>query len=130
MLEALAGDGTTAIALGDALGVSQSQAHKFLAAARDHGVARMTGAGRGSRWFLATPGSGGGAEPEPRPYGTIEMMAEAVYRGLMKVDDETRDMLLQAREIARRDGGRRHLTLVQGTGTDDSHPDSEPGDQE
>ena len=45
-------DGTSAAAAGMALGKSKQSALDYLTVLRDQGVAKMTGGGRGSRWWL------------------------------------------------------------------------------
>ena len=117
LLEQLGGDGTTASLLGDAIGTGKTKAYEYLKAARKHGAAAQTGQGPASRWILAAPPGGGEAEPR-RPYGTIEKLAEAVSQGAVDVDEDTRYVLLQCHQVARRNKG--HLNLVQ----------NEPGDQE
>ena len=52
-------DGTSAAAAGLALGKSKQAALGYLTVLRDQGVAKMTGGGRGSRWWLVR------AEPAP-----------------------------------------------------------------
>ena len=105
-------EGTTAGAAGLALGKSKSSAHDYLAALRDQGIAEKTGGGRGSRFRLvhAEPP----AAPEPRPYTTIEALAQAVHDGLVDASDEQRAVLEQAWQIANRP----RLTLLQGGGSD------------
>ena len=105
-------EGTTAGAAGLALGKSKETAREYLTALRDRGLAQLTGGGRGSRWRLI------GAEPppapEPRPYLTIEALAQYVVEGLVDADDEQRAVLEQAHDLIRR----QRLTLVQGGGGD------------
>ena len=105
-------EGTTAGAAGLALGKSKSSAHDYLTALRDQGIAEKTGGGRGSRFRLvrAEPP----AAPEPRPYTTIEALAQAVHDGLVDASDEQRAVLEQAWQIANRP----RLTLLQGGGSD------------
>ena len=105
-------EGTTAGLAGQALGKSKSSAHDYLTALRDQGIAEMTGGGRGSRFRLVR------AEPpaaaEPRPYTTVEALAQAVHDGLVDASDEQRAVLEQAWQIANRP----RLTLLQGGGSD------------
>jgi hypothetical protein len=105
-------EGTTAGAAGLALGKSKETAREYLTALRDRGLAQLTGGGRGSRWRLirAEPP----AAPEPRPYLTIETLAQYVVEGLVDADDEQRAVLEQAHDLIRR----QRLTLVQGGGGD------------
>ena len=105
-------EGTTAGLAGLALGKSKSSAHDYLTALRDQGIAEMTGRGRGSRFRLvrAEPP----AAPEPRPYTTIEALAQAVHDGLVDASDEQRAVLEQAWQVANRP----RLTLLQGGGSD------------
>ena len=105
-------EGTTAGAAGLALGKSKSSAHDYLAALRDRGIAEKTGGGRGSRFRLARAEPP--AAPEPRPYTTIEALAQAVHDGLVDASDEQRAVLEQAWQIANRPG----LTLLHGGGSD------------
>jgi S-DNA-T family DNA segregation ATPase FtsK/SpoIIIE len=105
-------EGTTAGAAGLALGKSKETAREYLTALRDRELAQLTGGGRGSRWRLirAEPP----AAPEPRPYLTIEALAQFVVEGLVDADDEQRAVLEQAHDLIRR----QRLTLVQGSGGD------------
>ena len=105
-------EGTTAGAAGLALGKSKSSAHDYLAALRDQGIAERTGGGRGSRFRLARAEPP--AAPEPRPYTTIEALAQAVHDGLVDASDEQRAVLEQAWQIANRP----RLTLLHGGGSD------------
>jgi hypothetical protein len=105
-------EGTTAGAAGLALGKSKSSAHDYLAALRDQGIAEKTGGGRGSRFRLVRAAPP--AAPEPRPYTTIEALAQAVHDGLVDASDEQRAVLEQAWQIANRP----RLTLLHGGGSD------------
>ena len=53
-------------------------------------------------------------DPPARPaYVTVEALADAVHDGLVDVDDDTRAVLEQARQIRdRQRAGRPHLTVV------------------
>ena len=105
-------EGTTASAAGLAIGKSKSVAHEYLAALRDHGIAEKTGGGRGSRFRLTRPDLT--AVTEPRPYLTLEALAQFVVDGLVDADDEQRAVLEKAHDLIRR----KRLTLVQGGGGD------------
>ena len=107
-------EGTTAGAAGLALGKSKSSALDYLTALRDRGIAEKTGGGRGSRFRLARAEPA--AAPEPRPYTTIEALAQAVHDGLADASDEQREVLEQAWQIANRP----RLTILQGGGGDGS----------
>ena len=104
--------GTTASAAGLAIGKSKSVAHEYLTALRDHGIAEKTGGGRGSRFRLTRPDLA--AVTEPRPYLTLEALAQFVVDGLVDADDEQRAVLEKAHDLIRR----KRLTLVQGGGGD------------
>ena len=52
--------------------------------------------------------------PEPRPYTTIEALAQAVHDGLVDASDEQRAVLEQAWQV----DNRPRLTLLQGGGSD------------
>ena len=105
-------EGTTANEAGLALGKSKETAREYLTALRDRELAQLTGGGRGSRWRLirAEPP----AAPGPRPYLTIEALAQYVVEGLVDADDEQRAVLEHAHDLIRR----QRLTLVQGGGGD------------
>ena len=110
-------DGVTAAAAGEALGKSKSRAADYLKILEGRGIAVRTGSSRASRYRLArTAASGQRADPAPpRPdgYVTVEMLADAVHNGLVDVDDDTRAVLEQARQIRDQAGTRRpHLTIV------------------
>ena len=109
-------EGTTASAAGLALGKSKSTALDYLTALRDQGIAELTGGGRGSRFRLvrAEPPAEPPAAAEPRPYTTIEALAQAVHDGLVDASDEQRAVLEQAWQVANRP----RLTLLQGGGGD------------
>jgi hypothetical protein len=127
--------GTTATEFAAAIGTGKTKAYEYLVAARKAGVAVTVKSGQASRWLLA----GNTAEPEAagldseavtRPYGTIEMLADAVASGLVECDDDTREMLLKARELAGmgRPRQRGHLTLLPAGTGDDGSPDAGTGD--
>ena len=86
-------EGTSAAAAGLALGKSKQCALDYLKVLRDQGIAKMTGGGRGSRWWLvraeppAEPEQPTTAPAAPRRYLTLAEHAEAVVKGL--VDDVT-----------------------------------------
>jgi len=116
-------EGTTAAAAGVALGKSKQSALNYLTALRDRGVATQAGAGRGHRWHVvrAAPGTPREPAPEPvpagprpRPYLTLENLAEFVLNGLVEADDEQRAILEQAHDMIRR----KRLTLVRDDGDD------------
>ncbi len=128
--------GTTATEFAAAIGTGKTKAYEYLVAARKRGVAVTAGSGPATRWLLAgntTEAGTPGPDPEPvtRPYGTIEMLADAVAGGLVECDDDTREMLLKARELAGQERPRKrgHLTLLP-TGTGDGDPaDTGAGDE-
>ncbi len=109
-------DGVTAKEAGEALGKSKSRAGDYLRILASRGIAVRTGSSRASRYRLASPPAAGQrAEPAPaRPdgYVTIEALADAVHEGLVDVDDDTRAVLEQARQIRDRAARRPHLTIV------------------
>ena len=80
-----------------------------------------TGGGRSTRWHRADTATPGPARPDlapedppgPAAYVTVEALADAVHDGLVDVDDDTRAVLEQARQIRdRQRAGRPHLTVV------------------
>jgi hypothetical protein len=91
-------------------------AYGYLSLLRDRGVATTTGEGRAARWRLTTLAAPSAAPEDTPPasaYETIEALAKRVHDGLADVDDDTRAVLEQAREIsARQRAGRPHLTVV------------------
>ena len=107
----------TAKEAGDALGKSKSRAADYLKILEGRGIAVRTGNSRASRYRLARPAASG-QRPEPAParpdgYVTVEMLADAVHDGLVDVDDDTRAVLEQARQIRDQATVRRpHLTVV------------------
>ena len=109
-------DGVTAKEAGEALGKSKSRAGDYLRILASRGIAVRTGSSRASRYRLASqPAAGQRPEPAPaRPdsYVTIEALADAVHEGLVDVDDDTRAVLEQARQIRDRAARRPHLTIV------------------
>ena len=109
LLELLATpEGTTASAAGLVIGKSKTVAFTYLSLLRDKGIARTNGAGPATRWYRTVP-----TAPPEDTYRTIEQLAEAVHKGLVDVDEDTRAVLEQARQIAdRQRTGRPHLTLV------------------
>jgi hypothetical protein len=112
-------EGTTAVAAAAALGKSKQSALNYLTALRDRGVATQVGAGRGHRWHVVraapgTPRKPAPAGPQPRPYLTLENLAEFVLKGLVDADDEQRAILEQAHDMIRR----KRLTLVKDEGDD------------
>ena len=110
-------DGVTAKEAGDALGKSKSRAADYLKILEGRGIAVRTGSSRASRYRLARQPAG---EPRPEPaparpdgYVTIEALADAIHDGLADVDDDTRAVLEQARQIQDQAAARRpHLTVV------------------
>ena len=110
-------DGVTAKEAGDALGKSKSRAADYLKILEGRGIAVRTGNSRASRYRLARPAASG-QRPEPAParpdgYVTVEMLADAVHDGLADVDDDTRAVLEQARQIRDQATVRHpHLTVV------------------
>jgi DNA-binding transcriptional ArsR family regulator len=104
LLRVLASARLSSAAAGQALGMSKSAAHRYLAALRDAGVVEMAGIGKSVTWRLAGRAAIG-AEPQ---YVTIEDLAQAVHDGLVEASEEQRAVLEQAWQLARRP----HLTLV------------------
>ena len=111
LLRLLAGpDGVTAKAAGDAIGKSKSRAGDYLRTLEAHGVAVRTGSSKASRYRLAS-------QPEPaapRPYLSLEDLAQFVVDGLVDADDEQRAILEKAHDLIRR----KRLTVIQGGGGD------------
>jgi S-DNA-T family DNA segregation ATPase FtsK/SpoIIIE len=109
-------EGTTASAVGMAIGKSKTVAYEYLTALKDQGIAELTGSGPNSRYRLAaTPALEPRQEPEqagrsPR-YLTIQALAEAVHAGLADADETTREVLQKVWEIEHRPA-RPHLTVV------------------
>jgi len=101
----LASSRLSSAAAGQALGMSKSAAHRYLAALRDAGVVEMAGIGKSVKWRLASRAAAGA---EPPAYMTIEALAQAVHEGLVEASQEQRAVLEQAWQIARRP----RLTLV------------------
>jgi hypothetical protein len=105
-------DGTSATEAGMALVKSKQSALNYLTALRERGIAIQAGAGRGHRWHVADaeppatpeaiPAPATAVEPEPRPYLTLENLAEFVLKGLAEADDEQRAVLEQAHDLIRR----------------------------
>ena len=111
-------EGTTASAAGIAIGKSKWVAYEYLAALKEHGIAELTGAGRGSRFRLAghsacEPQPEAGPEQPARPaeYLTIQALAEVVHAGLAEADEATREVLEKVWEIEHRPT-RPRLTVV------------------
>jgi hypothetical protein len=115
-------DGTSATEAGMALGKSKQSALNYLTALRERRIAIQAGAGRGHRWHVAhaeppappevIPAPAAAAEPGPRPYLTLENLAEFVLMGLAEADDEQRAVLEQAHDLIRR----QRLRLVEDDG--------------
>ncbi len=106
--------GTTASAAGLAIGKSKTVALEYLSLLRDRGIATKTGGGRSTRWYRTAPAPPAPAPEDPPPaYVTVEALADMVHDGLVDVDDDTRAVLEQAREIRdRQRAGRPYLTVV------------------
>ena len=109
-------DGVTAAAAGHALGKSKSRAADYLKILQSRGIAVRTGSSRASRYRLARLAASG-QRPEPTParpdsYVTVEALADAVHDGLVDVDDDTRAVQEQARQIRDQAARRPHLTIV------------------
>ncbi len=110
-------DGVTTKEAGETLGKSKSRAADYLKILEGRGIAVRTGSSRASRYRLARQPAG---EPRPEPaparpdgYVTIEALADAIHDGLADVDDDTRAVLEQARQIQDQAAARRpHLTVV------------------
>jgi hypothetical protein len=110
-------DGATAKEAGEALGKSKSRAGDYLRILDSRGIAVRTGSSRASRYRLARQPAGEPrserAQARPDGYVTIEMLADEVHNGLADVDDDTRAVLEQARQIRDQATVRRpHLTVV------------------
>jgi hypothetical protein len=118
LLRMLAGpDGVTAAAAGEALGKSKSRAADYLKILENRGIAVRTGSSRASRYRLASPAAyeqrPGSAPARPDGYVTVGMLADLVHDGLVDVDEDTRAVLEQARQIRDQAAtARPHLTLV------------------
>jgi hypothetical protein len=107
----------TAKEAGDAIGKSKSRAGDYLRLLASRGILVRTGSSRASRYGFASQPA---ARPRPEPavparpdgYVTIEALADLVHEGLADVDDDTRAVLEQVRQI--RDGAARrpYLTVV------------------
>jgi predicted ArsR family transcriptional regulator len=105
LLRVLASSRLSSAAAGQAVGVSKSAAHRYLAALRDAGIVQMAGIGKSVKWRLADRAAVGAEPPE---YLTIEDLAQAVHDGLVEANEEQRAILEQAWQIAHRP----RLTLV------------------
>ena len=109
--------GTSASAAGLAIGKSKTVAHEYLSLLRDRGIAEKTGGGRSTRFRRTAvpprPPAPEDTPPPPPAYVTVEALADMVHDGLVDVDDDTRAVLEQARQIRdRQRAGRPHLTVV------------------
>jgi predicted ArsR family transcriptional regulator len=109
-------DGVTAKEAGNALGKSKSRAGDYLRTLAARGIAVRTGSSRASRYRLARQAASP-PQPEPAParpdgYVTIAALADAVHDGLVDVDDDTRAVLEQARQLRDQAARRPHLTVV------------------
>lgn len=109
LVRVLASGALPASAAGQVLGMSKSAAHRYLSALREAGVVETTGTGRAIRWRLVRPAS---AAAEPRPYTTIEALAQLVHDGVIEAEPEQREILEQAWEISHRP----RLRVVRGGG--------------
>ena len=106
--------GTTASAAGLAIGKSKTVALEYLSLLRDRGIAISSRRRPGNTVAprrAAPPGPARPARrrkiPRHRPaYVTVEALADAVHDGLVDVDDDTRAVLEQARQIRDRQRGR------------------------
>jgi energy-coupling factor transporter ATP-binding protein EcfA2 len=108
--------GVSAAEARQAIGKSKSRMGDYLRIFEKRGIVVRTGNTRASRYRLASQASTG-PQPEPAParpngYVTIEALADAVHDGLAEVDDDTRAVLEQARQIRDRAARRSHLTIV------------------
>jgi hypothetical protein len=105
-------EGTTAASAAQELRKSKSTAHEYLTAACQQRIAERTGGGRGSRYRLAGAQAPEprteAATPEPRPYLTIEQLAQVVVDGLVEATPEQRQVLEQAHDMIRR----QRITIV------------------
>ena len=114
--------GVTAKAAGEALGKSKSRAADYLKILENRGIAVRAGSSRASRYRLVGQPAASAPQPRPEPapaaparpdgYVTIEALANAVHDGLVDVDEDTRAVLEQARQIRDRAARRPHLTVV------------------
>jgi hypothetical protein len=109
LVRVLAGNSLPASAAGQALGMSKSAAHRYLAALREAGVVETTGTGRAIKWRLVRSPS---AAAQPGTYSTIEALAQLVHDGVVQAEPEQREILEQAWQIAHCP----HLTVLQGGG--------------
>ena len=99
LVRVLASSRLSSSAAGQALGMSKSAAHRYLAALRDAGVVEMAGIGKSVKWQVAGRAAVGA---EPAEYMTIEALAQAMHEGLVDANEEQRAVLEQAWQIARR----------------------------
>jgi predicted transcriptional regulator len=107
----------TAKEAGEAIGKSKSRAGDYLRLLASRGILVRTGSSRASRYGFA-----GQPAPQPRPeepapdrpdgYVTIEALADAVHEGLVDVEEDTRAVLEQVRQIRDRAARRPHLHVV------------------
>jgi hypothetical protein len=108
--------GTSASEAGLAIGKSKTVALEYLGLLRDRGIATTVGGGQATRWHRAAPAPPGpapGDSPSPPAYVTVEALADMVHDGLVHVDDDTRAVPEQAREIRdRQRAARPRLTVV------------------
>jgi hypothetical protein len=108
--------GTTGSEAGLAIGKSKTVALEYLSLLRGRGIAATAGGGRATRWYRTAPAPPGPAPdgpPSPPAYVTVEALADAVHDGLADVDDDTRAVLEQARQIRDRQRvARPQLTVV------------------
>ena len=108
----------TAKEAGEAIGKSKSRAGDYLRILASRGIARPHRQLPGKPVPARQPARARrsrGREPAPaRPdgYVTIEALADAVHDGLVDVDEDTRAVLEQARQIRDRAARRPHLTVV------------------
>ncbi len=114
----------TAKEAGDAIGKSKSRAGDYLRLLASRGILVRTGSSRASRYgFASQPATRPRPEPtaaRPDGYVTIEALADLVHEGLVDVDDDTRAVLEQARQIRDRAARRPHLTVVPDSESDAS----------
>jgi hypothetical protein len=107
-------DGVNAKEAGQVVGKSKSRAGDYLRILASQGIAVRTGSSRASRYRLASLHRPPAVHAPERPdgYVTIETLADAVHDGLVDVDDETRAVLEQARQIRGQAARPPHLHVV------------------